>query len=119
MNFGTLCSYRKSSPGTEGYQVGYTTTPDKMNYKSVLYVKDFGEAVFEYMKTSENDSFVFIITKDQANTFDNWIKKVKLEDHIIKETKFITNQNYNDMPPRYKLVILQHPKHPQRQLASN
>jgi len=53
------------------------------------------EIVADYIKESEEDSFLFIITNVQVEAFDKWIKKYKLEEFVTyRMERPVTNGNH-------------------------
>lgn len=77
------------------------------------------DRLIKLMKETKDNSFVFIVTKDQYPSFEEFLDKNELKDLIIKETPFITNVNYPDQGPRLKLMVFQTKDHFQREEASD
>jgi hypothetical protein len=81
-----------------------TNTIEKSVYLNALY-----EAIRD-----SNNSFVFIITLEQGESFNKWITEEKLTNYIAFKGPWIRNTNMMDMPRRLQIVVLQSPDHPQR-----
>jgi hypothetical protein len=74
-----------------------------------VYLKALYEAIRD-----PNNSFVFIITIDQEESFYNWIRQQELTNYIAFKGPWTRNTNSRDLPRRLQIVVLQHPDHLQR-----
>jgi len=65
------------------------------------------EIMADAIREGKKDFFVFIITNEQQEQWDEWITTQKLNDLIIYEMpNYVSNCNYPDMGRRLKLYVL-------------
>jgi hypothetical protein len=114
VNFGSINSYE-----VRGVSVTLESKYDRDTglSKALREWKNPGQDIYTHMKESTEDSFCFIITKAQYPHFMALLKKYDLKKHIVRKTENIRNENYIEEPPRYKLIVLQHPEHLQRKVG--
>jgi len=66
----------------------------------------------QYIKKSENNSFVFITTKNQKKGFDKFLENYKLNNLIVFQTPdYITNPVHLYNGRSLKITVLQTEKH--------
>lgn len=105
------------------------TTPRKTMYGEILPAVD--ESLANFIKTSEEDSFIFIIsnkvfyrrqlTNGQINEtmplddFENWLRKYDLEKLIVLRTGLVINPVHVSSGPALTMFVLATPKHVMRE----
>jgi hypothetical protein len=68
--------------------------------------------VTEFIKQSENDTFVFILTDTQIDTFNEWTLSSGIEELIVyKMPRPITNMVHAGHGRRLTLVVISSAKH--------
>ena len=72
------------------------------------------EWIFSRIKEDKQNSYVMIITKWQEGLLNNIKRDYSLESHVVCESPWITNPVHHDKGRNLKLIVLQHPEHPQR-----
>lgn len=64
------------------------------------------------IRTSKDNSFVFILTNEQLASFDNWIKEKKLDDNeVYRMPRPVTNPNHPSYGRNLTLIVLISTKH--------
>lgn len=72
-------------------------------------------ALVKTLKGNEQDSHVFILTTEQEEGFEKFIKDYELESHIAYRMPYkVTNPNHQTAGRRLRLYLFQSPNHPQR-----
>jgi hypothetical protein len=71
----------------------------------------------EFVKTSENDTFIFILGKQVGAIaqVDAWMEKHDLAKLVVKRTGLIGNPVHPVKGPNLQIIILQSEKHHQRE----
>lgn len=96
-----------------------TTSPTMLTYGPPPIEwkpEDRKKAITDKLKNSPNDSFGFIITTFQEAQWNIFVHELGLEKYISYQMPYwLTNQNHPSLGRRLKLIVLQHPAHPQRQ----
>lgn len=66
----------------------------------------------EFIRESEEDSFVFILTNAQMENFNEWLEKEKLEElEVYRMPQPVTNGNHPQNGRNLTLVVLCSKKH--------
>jgi hypothetical protein len=100
-------------------RVGYdlNNIPDSLK-NARTYAKYAGmdvnlqQLVVDLIKSSEDSSFVFIITRKQEDAFNKFIAKNSLKDYIVYTMpNFVTNANHPSNGRNLKLVVLASKEH--------
>jgi FMN phosphatase YigB (HAD superfamily) len=73
--------------------------------------KDIHKVLAEYIKESEEDSFVFILTNQQLPSFNKWLEKYELKDLIVADPAAVTNSVHISNGPNLNLRVLVSAKH--------
>ena len=73
---------------------------------------NFMQMLADFIHKSEDCSFVYVITKEQEESFLTFLKEYKLIDLVVYQMPdFITNANHPTMGRRIKLYVLCSPTH--------
>lgn len=73
-----------------------------------MHGKNIQTLLADQIKKRPQDHWIFIVTKDQKHTFDNWLTSNELADTIkFKMDKPVINGNYMEQGPKLFLYVLQ------------
>jgi hypothetical protein len=94
-----------------------TAYPDKA-LGTVLSPK---AALVEFIKSSKDDTFIFVLVKGtgQWSIFKDWVTKNGLQDHVVVCTDGITNPVHADAKHNLVLAVMQSADHFQRKEEKN
>lgn len=73
-------------------------------------VINMADPLKEHLDTNK-DSFVFIITSEQMDGFNSYVKQHDLEKYIAVKVGPLNNENYPNRDPRLTLIVMAGPEH--------
>lgn len=102
-----------------GLYIGHQITVNQWNKvyypnKETGDIIDNGGPAAEFIKSSENDTFVFVLSNrgaGQWKPFDEWVKKYDLAKYIKVDAPNISNPSHPEAPRTIRLVIMQSENH--------
>lgn len=77
---------------------------------------DLRKLLADFIKRSEDDSFVFILTRDQLVGFDLWVKTHDMEEYIMERSELIANPVHPYNGRNLQIVVMVSKEHFYREL---